>query len=142
MKRQGQTLNARQVRAGRNLLRWGAAGMNWAPGEPRDALIGQSKALMGRGAAFAAAFAVAAQKAAGEDGYLTQTYVSAVISAAAVGQDAAEKMAVDWEAEAAEREASRHWNDGWTYDAQTESCLRIAEAIRFAGRLQWAAATP
>ncbi len=138
MKRQGQTLNARQVRAGRNLLRWGAAGMNWAPGEPRDALIGQSKALMGRGAAFAAAFAAAAQKAAGEDGYryLTQTSVTAAISAAFAGQEAAEKMAADWEAEAAEREASRHWNAGWTYDAETESCLRIAESIRFAGRLQ------
>lgn len=137
MKRQGQTLNARQVRAGRNLLRWGAAGMNHAPGEGRDALMGQAKALMGRGAAFAAAFAAAAQKAAGkEDGYLTQTSVSAVISAAFAGQDAAEKMAADWEAEAAVREASRHWNDGWTYDAETESCLRIAESIRFAGRLQ------
>lgn len=136
MKRQGQTLNARQVRAGRNLLRWGAAGMNWAPGEGRDVLMGQAKALLGRGAAFAAAFAAAAQKAAGEDGYLTQTSVTAVISAAFAGKDAAEKMAADWEAEAAEREASRHWNDGWTYDAETESCLRVAESIRFAGRLQ------
>lgn len=85
MKRKKEVLNARQVRAGRNLLRWGAAGMNWAPGEGRDALMRQSRALLGRGAEFAAAFwAAAAQKAAGEKTVLTQTVVTELICAATI----------------------------------------------------------
>lgn len=135
MKR-GQVLNARQVREGRSLLRWGAAGMNWAKGEGRDALMEMSRALLGRGAAFAAAFARAANLAAGEDGCLTQTAVSAAIRAAFMGSEEAERMASEWEAIADERDASRPWNAGWTYDAETESCLRIAAAIRAAGELQ------
>lgn len=136
MKRGGKVLNARQVREGRNLLRWGAAGMNFAPGEGRDALMDQARALLGRGAAFAAEFARAAQLAAGEDGGLTQTSVAAAIRAAFMGKKEAEKMASEWEALAAERDANRHWNAGWTYDAETESYLRIAAAIRAAGELQ------
>lgn len=130
MKRQGQTLNARQVKAGRALLRWAASGMNWGPGANRDALCAKARALLGRGAPFAAQFGRAAEVASASCGAMTQTSTTALVEAASAAADVAADMAADWERSAAERDEDRHWNAGWTYDAQTDSLRDIAAACR------------
>ena len=89
MKRQGNVLNAREVRAGRRLLKRAA----------KDAYISkQAKALLSRGPAFAARFYRAAQMTAAYYGVITDLNVDILIRA--VTGNAAQK-------------AAEHESDGW-----------------------------
>lgn len=136
MKRNGKVVNARDAQEGRRMLRWGASGMNWAwaPGEGRDDLIKKSRSLLGRGHEFAARFARAADIAREVGGCLSQSHTSALIMAAGDSKEAA-KAIRDLEHEIAERDADRpHWAN-WTYDAETDASVRLADAIRVAGAL-------
>ena len=134
MKRNGKVVNARDAQEGRSMLRWGASGMNWAPGEGRDALIKKSCALLGRGHEFAARFARAADIARESGGCLTQSLTTVLIMAAEEPQEAAVAIR-DLEQEIAERDADRPEWAGWTYEAQTDAYVRLADAIRVAGEL-------
>lgn len=116
MKRNGKVLNAQQVKEGRALIRWGAAGV-------------LPRALLGRGPAFAAQFAKIANMV-DPDGFITKTEVCMLIRAAYFGPAEAEKMASELEEMAAEREANRPPYAAWTYDAETAACRRLAAAIR------------
>lgn len=134
MKRNGKVVSARAAQEGRRILRWGASGMNWAPGEGRDALIKKSCALLGRGHEFAARFARAADIAREDGGFLAQSPTSALIMAAGDSKEAA-KAIRDLEHEIAERDADRPQRANWTYDAETDASVRLADAIRVAGAL-------
>lgn len=134
MKRNGKVVNARDAQEGRRMLRWGAKGMNWASGEGRDALIKKSCALLGRGHEFAARFARAADIARENGGCLSQSPTTELIMAAADSKGAAEAIRY-FEHEIAERDGDRLPNAGWTYDAQTDAYIRLADALRVAGTL-------
>ena len=88
MKRQGIILNAREVRAGRRLLKRAAKD---------DFMRKEARALLSRGPAFAARFAQAAKMTA-YYGTITDLNVAILIKAAA--GDAAQK-------------AAEHESDGW-----------------------------
>ena len=89
MKRQGIVLNAREVRAGRRLLKAAAKS---------SFIQKQAKALLGRGPAFAARFYRAAQMTAAHYGIVTDLNTAILVRAAAGN---AAQMAAEFE------------NDGW-----------------------------
>ena len=99
MKRNGVVLNAREVRTGRRLLR---------QVQEIPSLAKQASALLGRGPAFAARFAKAAEMTAYE-GVISDVTAALIVKAAANETEAS-------------RLAAEHEADGW---------LSLARAIRY-----------
>ena len=123
MRRQGVVLNARDVRRGRQLIRWAAESAALAP---------QARALLGRGPEFAAQFAEAA-RLADPDGFISGTFVHEMVRAAYFGPTEAERMASEWEEAAWEREAESLHPLDWGTDEIAASWRRLASAIRYIG---------
>ena len=87
MKKGKEVLNARKVRQGRSLARWAAAGMNWADGPARSALMDEGRRIAANKAACAELYEIV-KKTMADIGtpWVTQSVVSASIDALRVGR--------------------------------------------------------
>ena len=125
MKRQGVILNARQVKEGRRLLRQAAG---------RLTLATQARALLARGPAFAAKFAEAAKMAA-PNRLVDGSDIALLVLAAYDGEHEANRIASELKEAARKRQIDRHPCEDWSYDAETEACYNLADAIRYIGSI-------
>jgi hypothetical protein len=124
MKRGKTVINARLSKAGRRSLRWVASGCNWAPGESRDALRAQALGLLAEGPAFHQRFAALVCSVCDDQGTIGQTFVAALVRACAGDRG----VAPHWRQVANQRDEDRPIGAGWTYDTETVSYIRLAEA--------------